>query len=307
MKKMNQDGMSLVAVMVAMGLTGVLAVVIAQLMGDGYKSKNILEAKFEMIVIHNEIQDILRNTQNCTESLKSINAINGAGASISKLKYKAKNGTFLDKFLVDTLYNGEIKIQSYAINDSDPDVDVALEGSTHLLITYKVPNSSSLTKKIKIFVLVDAANKITKCSAAGSLQSGIGLSPGGKCITRTFEFFRTPGSGVVAGTPDSPSSGGTILHPSTKWSLMNVHCPSNFPLAMSAMVSAACWRPDEGVGYLHGADGSTIGATCSMMFIEDSGYPAANITNAKTTCDTVYAPATESYRRGACSITCCDF
>jgi hypothetical protein len=307
MKIRNQKGASLVAVMVAMALTGVLALVIAQIMGDGNKNKNILEAKFEMIVIHNEIYDTLRNIQNCTESLKTLNAVTGAGTALTKLKFKAKNGTFIDKYLINTMYNGEIKINSYQISDSDPDVDVALEGTTNLTINYQIPNSYSLSKKIKIFTLVDAANKITKCSAAGSLQGGAGVSPGGKCITKMFDFHRWPGAGVVAATSSTPGSAGTVTGAGGVWRQLNLYCPTDFPMAISGMVSPACSRIDETLVFLTGANGSTNGVSCGMIFLENHpSYTPDQIAAAIVACDAATFPASGGYRVGGCNITCCD-
>ena len=303
----NKSGFSLATVIIAIALTSMLSLVFAQIIVDANKQKSLLESKFEILSINNEIKELLNNTDNCTESLRSLKPTNTPAGLTNKLKFKTNAGTFVDKYPLNTTMGSNIKILSYALSDAESDVDVALENTTHLIVDYGFGNGEQRTRKIKINLALDASNNIQACNSGSRVASGPGASPGGKCVTKQFPFYRAAGTGAVAGDDFTPSAAATVqgTRDNWRWRSVILTCPSKFPLAVSVLTTAACSRVDEVAGYNMSPSGYQAGGTCGMLFLEDNGAAnASEIQNAKNACDG-HNPR-NPYERGWCSITCCD-
>lgn len=169
---MNSKGFSLVEVMVAAGMIGVIGLGVMTLTKQSSESAKSLEVNAEMVTVLNEMRAILSDPTNCKKSFDGINAANTANA-VNNLIYVNKAGTDVNKF--ETISSnpnarygqGRIKIQSYSLDDSGAGVDVASEETTNLVINFDrgkgISGNKNINKNIKIWVDVDGSGNIQDC------------------------------------------------------------------------------------------------------------------------------------------------
>jgi prepilin-type N-terminal cleavage/methylation domain-containing protein len=176
MKFSNNSGFSLVEIMIAAAVLGGLAVVGMQMTKT--QAKSTLKASFdsETILITNEIVAILSDPNKCLNTLGAKNALSTTSGinSINGNKfYSLESGT-----APSTGYgNANIEISSYALSATA--AEVAANNSS-LLINYKNKNilkgssgTVTITKKINLYVEMDASNNITNCRSLSASASDI--------------------------------------------------------------------------------------------------------------------------------------
>lgn len=165
MKKLNLSnfGFSLLEVLIAASILGGLSMVLMKNQDISQKITSNLENNSEITAILSEMRSTLSSPDNCDETFKNLNGNNTPPGTITSLKYKRKDGTFADKFqLNEKIGNGYIKINSFSLSDSDPDVALS-ENTTNLLIDfYRGKKSTNIIKKIKLFINTTGVN-INNC------------------------------------------------------------------------------------------------------------------------------------------------
>jgi hypothetical protein len=319
MKKLNKNlyssGFSLISVMVAIGLTAGLATAIMVMIDNSQKQKGSLEASYEVMNIHNEMIDLLKNFDNCTQSFKNLNPKNTAGSTISNLKFKRTDGSFVNKYQVGQLVNGKIKIVSYRLSDAaSSEVNVDLEKTTHLIVDYKKDQNKVMTKKIKINLNLQAGGTILSCRALEALANTPvpgPTTPGGKCISKSFEFHNDLGWSNSPVNPDSPYSPSGTEGGGGIWRKLTIYCPSRFPVAVSSSMNNPCWSKESNTRIQYPTGSYANSVICTSQFLRDWVWPDnVQLEAKKDECATLHSIAktelTASHLMGQCFITCCD-
>ncbi len=126
----------------------------------------------EASLITNEMIAILSDPANCLASLGGKDAATTNAGSILNMVQKAQ-----PRFQVNNAYgNGKIKINSYSLTASDPDVGLATNTTMlHINFNRKAtqPGAGDIVKKIKLYVEVDGTNKITLCRSLSTASTDI--------------------------------------------------------------------------------------------------------------------------------------
>ena len=207
----NQQGMGLLESLLAVGVLGGLALVINQFSRNAGKVVTNLEMNDDIKVTLQQIQIALSDSENCTTTFlgrRANNALNVVQA------IKKKNATgFGDAFKTisasSTVSYGQknLKINSYTLSDTAPEVDVVTTGTTQLLVDFNRGNrgmqANSITKKINLRVVVDGAGNITSCVAFDSAVSDIW-----KLATNNLDIYYN--SGHVAVGLTAPTANLTV-------------------------------------------------------------------------------------------------
>ncbi len=172
MLRIDAKGFSLVEVLVAAGMIGVIGLGVMSLTKQSTESAKTLEVNSEMVTVLNEIRAILSDPINCKKSLQGLGAASTANA-VDSLIYVNKAGTDVNKFETisrnaNARYGqGRIKITSYSLDDSGAGVDVASEETTNLVVSFDrgkgIAGNQNINKNIKIWVDVDAGGNIQDC------------------------------------------------------------------------------------------------------------------------------------------------
>ena len=179
--KINNNGMSLVEVIIAAALLGGLGVGAMKLKQNMTKTVATAESGSEVASITSDIRTMLSNPRNCEppwgKNPSSDSSINSIVRSVLKrlatpINYSdPTNYNNFEKYKRDgTRYGqGNIKVEEYYLNDSDGDVSAA-ETTTHLYIKYyrgKASQSENTTRRIKIYYELNGSGDIKTCRALG--------------------------------------------------------------------------------------------------------------------------------------------
>ena len=153
MKLSNEKGITIIGVMVAMGLLGIVSTGVMQLSASAFKMGSTFESRYEVHVSLTEIKYLLHSKKNCTNTFIGKNpkmdrndesyyrtmekAIDDEYA-VSSLQKEMINGSgFKSKFKAedpDEKYYPKHKIRGYYLSDSSEEVSVTEEGTTFLNI-----------------------------------------------------------------------------------------------------------------------------------------------------------------------------
>ncbi|MEC7275555.1 MAG: hypothetical protein VXV96_04475 [Bdellovibrionota bacterium] len=205
--KFDQQGFSLVSVLVAAGLVAGISLAIMNISKQSTTVQRDFTGKMEVDTLLTEIRAALAVPENCTETFQGRRATDdSSNPALNNLKIRNNAGVFIDRFLVNEKYGqGIIEIRSFALSDpgiATDDVDVAAEGTTYLKIQFylgKAASREDLTRKIKLKVDVDGSGNIVSCS--GFSQNG-GLwnrNPGDD----TEIYYNTGNIGVGVTDPEA--------------------------------------------------------------------------------------------------------
>jgi prepilin-type N-terminal cleavage/methylation domain-containing protein len=191
---MDKKGFSLVEVMVAAGMLGLVSLGVMKLTENQSKSSKTFETKFEVTSIVAEIRTLLSNSDSCTSTFVTNPANGGAAYSynqgalsdpmslrntrgaVTTDKYTANS----DKTAAPTYGNANVKILSYELSDADPSVGInagETQGTTHLIVEFYRGRGGlgkeTITKRILINVEREgpADNRIKDCNI-GSVGLG---------------------------------------------------------------------------------------------------------------------------------------
>lgn len=176
MKILNNSGFTLVEIMIAAAALGGLAVVGMQMTKT--QTKSVLKSSFdsEMNLINNEIVAILSDPTKCLTTLGGKNAL-ATVSGIDNINGNKFHSLASGLAPANGYGNANINITSYGLSATPAEV---LANESSLLINYQVKNilkgsstATTLTKKIKLYVQVDASNNITKCRSLSSSSADI--------------------------------------------------------------------------------------------------------------------------------------
>ncbi len=167
-------GFSLVEVLAAIAVLGVLSTVIMKLMDNANKSAKTIEAKDEISQLQREISDLLSNPNNCQATLGQ----RTVGAAVP-IVYHMVNGVPTPKITPSTLASTKAKVQAIEVKSIDINGDGSQAIGT-LDVTFLKPSNAlggrDIKKEIKFNANLCAKNLISgatnqailsQCSGAG--------------------------------------------------------------------------------------------------------------------------------------------
>ncbi len=169
----NEKGFSLVSVMVAAGLMGVVALGLSKLFENNMRNNKTVEVNAEMISAIGEIRGILSSPRAC------LNSFNGVDARSSAPNLTIRNSTNDIKFAVNQkLLGTPIVVNEIKLSDSSDQVDVVANGTgeTYLEVTFdrgKVSYGSEIIKRVKLLVTTNSSSQIIGCRSVNAGESSI--------------------------------------------------------------------------------------------------------------------------------------
>lgn len=228
--KKNESGFSLVEVLVASGIMGVMAVFFYKSFNDNMKQQKTVLSRMEEANIINEIRLLLMNQENCSESLKD---------QEFRLDVKGKDNLeepieFLKKVMVSStpegdepaekvtiekfnLYekgkneavhgNARVKITEYSLDyNKDTVANLQKVGREEVNFMVKFTRSSNSfgssekAYKIPLEITVDKSMKLENCSS-------LGLPNAGKSGILTLDANKSPSLSNLSGNDACKSKG----------------------------------------------------------------------------------------------------
>ncbi len=182
---MNQKGFSLVELLIVAAGIGGLAVVGMQIAKTQLKTQTKSIFDSDALLTTNEIVGILSDPNKCLNTLGGKNAVstsNGINAINGNRYYSIASGSSPN----DGYGNSNLKISNYTLSSTSAEVG---QNISYLNINFAKKsllktNSADdiLTKKIKLYVEVDASNNITKCRSIAAATTDIWTRGSGSTI-----------------------------------------------------------------------------------------------------------------------------
>jgi len=171
-KKMTKAGFSLVEIMVALGISGIVSMGVLQISKMMNQNSTKFNVDSDTTLITNEIVAILSNPTNCLATFSLKNAVNTAAGIVNSILLNTQ-----PRYVTNAATgNSGVKINSYSLSDADSDVDVATN-TTNLIIHFARKKAQTGTgdiiKKVKLYVEVNASKQITSCRSLSSSNSDI--------------------------------------------------------------------------------------------------------------------------------------
>lgn len=169
---LNQNGMSLIQVMVGLGLMSVIGLGVAELMVTSAKIQQRSDVKVSQLILLNEMQSIISNEDTCTTMVSAVNqTYNQAQAQSTNgwdIKFQVAPG---EVYKTDYPFGNNLKIKRLYLNQQ------ALVGSTAGVDTYRgkltmdfettaqTIGGALQSKEIGfIYYDVDSADKLVGCA-----------------------------------------------------------------------------------------------------------------------------------------------
>lgn len=181
----NQRGFSLVELMVATGVLGMLALAVSQLTANQMKSSKTVEKKFEVTTVFEDIRTVLSDQESCTNTLAGRSAISTPAGSIVVIN-RWINSTATERFRANPVFasapkyggGANVRIHSFRITGvpgAGPNaVNEGSEGKADLFVRFhgddptkpKKTFASEIERRISLNIRTNAAGNIVTCSSA---------------------------------------------------------------------------------------------------------------------------------------------
>lgn len=240
----NQKGMSLPGVIVASGLVAIISLAMLSVFTDSLKAQKHIEQKYNLLYLHNEIYDLLSNTEACTATFGGTTTEfvrdNGApGPStddtarpnqrIDPEAIKKSDGTDAYKvFSVasDTYENRSLKINSIRLTSYEADLPTdAYAGVGLVAIQYEKVGGSSIgatifNKEIKVSMVIEKNSgspeykRLKSCIATGA-SGGDGFWMASTAPNSIYYSIGAVGIGTSVPTTTLDVNGGIKPGPGT--------------------------------------------------------------------------------------------
>ena len=179
-------GFSLVEVLAAMAVLGVLSTVIMKLMDNANKSAKTIEAKDEISQLQRDISDLLNNPNNCQATLGQ--RIKGSSVP---MVYHMVNGVPAAKIIPSTAASTKATVQSISVKEIEPNGDGSQAIGT-LEVYFQKPGNALGGREIKKEIKFNAnlcAKNLIKGTNPDILSDCSG--PGRKLIQGPYDWNGT--------------------------------------------------------------------------------------------------------------------
>lgn len=208
-KKLDQLGFTLIEIMIASVILAGVALSVAKLAQDQFKSAKTVETKFDYGAIASDIRTILSDQNSCTATFLGSNAqataagvitqiIHQTNAGVNNVRYAVNNSTAANS--TGTRYGAsKIRLNSIALNHAAPGMGTSIisppnnTGTTTLILRFWTGNNKSYTsqfveQRIVLNVTTNGANNnIVTCSSAAADNSLNDLELACTSIDGTFD------------------------------------------------------------------------------------------------------------------------
>jgi Tfp pilus assembly protein PilV len=209
-RRLNQAGLSIVEIIVAMGMMSVLSLGVVSLVESSMKSSKSVEMSADANSLISEISFLLSDQARCNASLAPQNAVTTPAGTVNRMIFIDGGGTNIPRFPTvaqdaNAVYgSSRTQIMSYQLSDADPEADVA-QGTTDLIVTLdRAPFNTGFQKvrRIRLGVTVNASNNIVTCR---SLSGGSGESLWRRTTSNPNDiFYQGTGGTRIGVNTDSP-------------------------------------------------------------------------------------------------------
>jgi hypothetical protein len=174
MKKLEQNGFSLVEIMIAGGLLCALAMGYMKFMDQQNRVDKGRRASIEVDALYLEIRGYLAKSGSCTKSFEDANLKD----SPSITSIKKPNGN--DKYIINKLYgNRLVKIKKMVIRSFDYDSEETTRGIGTFEVQFekqgKIVGGKHIRKEISLDMLLDEDQYILECATVGNLTISLDL------------------------------------------------------------------------------------------------------------------------------------
>ena len=272
----NNHGFSFVELMIVVAMLGGVSLVVMNINKQSTKSSTKYQFDSETAQIINEMNVILSSPSKCQSALANKNAL-------SDLTLTNINGQYYvstDGSAPSAGYgNGGVKIDSYSISSTVAEI---ANNTSWLSVAFQnkkiLGGQSTITKKIKLNVVVDGSNIISTCNAAAS--SGSGTS---QWVTNGSDIYYNTGNvGVGTASPAQKLeiNGGIALNTasakpscsaSTRGTIWVGHGAANVSDTVEVCVKDA----SDAYGWMAvGGGGGITSCPAGMKMVGDSGKHA---------------------------------
>lgn len=162
-KIIDNKGMSLVEILVAIGISGAIAIAIATITNMQIQSKNLIEKELDVNENFISILNFVRQPNNCAHNFGSLTLNKSAPNSISDLKLP--NG----KIIAQVGDNSGVEISGMAIEFTE-DLGFGSQFLYNLKITYVINEKRNLNKFIKLIFKENTSGVIGSCGVSPNLD-----------------------------------------------------------------------------------------------------------------------------------------
>jgi hypothetical protein len=181
MKLLNKNGFSMVQIMMAAGMMGILSLGMMKMMETQTKSAKSIKSSVEVQAFYNEARAYLGKSSYCTANFKG--EVMNEGDQFDLEELIKPNGKVLYK--VGKIY-GDRSFRISKIEVIDFEKDSEISGIMKLqFVLDKIGKSygaKSYTKILKIDVALNDKRELTSCATMGSLLTGISGSEGSEQV-----------------------------------------------------------------------------------------------------------------------------
>lgn len=201
----SHRGFSLVEVLVATGIMGIMGLAFAGFITDMFKQYRSLDSKSQLVDVVNEIRTELSSEAACLASFGGQNPTTGFNVT----QLKDRNGTNTATQAPKTyggIYRNLFSLTQMRVQDFDDSVSGVGDriGSSSLLLTFAVSNGSTTTttlvRPIRLHTEVNAAGAIIRCLALAGMTDGLWQ----RMSTSSQHIFYSGGNvGIGTTTPGS--------------------------------------------------------------------------------------------------------
>lgn len=160
-KFQNNNGFSLVEILIGLALAGGLSLLGMQLFKQQTTGQRTVEANYEVASIVQQIKTVLSDPSNCASSLQGLNPASGVPVVLKK----EVGSLFENVYALNTQLPGNIKITSYSLSKAYP---ALASNETMLRINFSRGTNTlkdQTLKNLKIVYTVNGSGNILTCYA----------------------------------------------------------------------------------------------------------------------------------------------
>jgi type II secretory pathway pseudopilin PulG len=171
----NNKAFSLVEILVAVGLTSIVAVGVTNLISNTMKAQRGMQAKDIQREVMTEIASHLGNKTAC------LNSFGGSNPSSSFTKSVIKDALNADKYMVGATHASNlVQYKQFKIENWQPDAGYTNQGRASLSVKLfklgDVIGVRDIEQKIGLTMKLDASNNISECFSVGTNANGFWLA-----------------------------------------------------------------------------------------------------------------------------------
>ncbi len=202
MRTLNQNGESLISVMISVALASVITAAAATTASQMYKNAKTMDAQFEAVEVMSELKTVLSFGESCRLNFQGVTLPQvGQKHDIPRVRYPNSDGTALsgDNIIaVNQKLPRGLKVREIALR---PKRKIGLDYIVELVVRFEAREaySPSLVREAELSMRTNVAGVVVSCSTAGGGGPSLTM---GSCDA--FDATTRYG-GTVAGAGNPPT------------------------------------------------------------------------------------------------------